>query len=376
MSNSSETVYQIALALIPQIGTKTARNLLAYTGSAEAVFKVNKTHLLKIPGIGTITADKLVTSKDEALRRAETELKFIEQHNVQAIFYTSPEYPNLLKQTDDAPIILYRKGTIRFQNRKTLSIVGTRKASPYGKNICEEIIKSLYDKGHNPIIISGLAYGIDICAHRAALKYGLDTVAVFGHGLERIYPATHRETAMQILNSGALITEFVSNARFERQNFLQRNRIIAGISEATLVVESGEKGGSLVTAEIANTYNREVFAIPGRIGDTSSAGCNYLIKKHKAYLAESADDIEYILGWDSTQLQKPVQQHLFIELSDNEKRIVNAIKSMDKPIIDGICKTAELTSAQVSALLLEMEFKGIIRNLPGKIFELTANFSE
>ncbi len=368
--------HRIALSLIPQIGVKTARTLIAYTGSAEAVFKENAAALLKIPGIGQFTADKIISHRADALARAYDELKFIEKHNIRPIFYTDEAFPFLLKQTEDAPLILYIQGDINFVNRKMLSIVGTRKATNYGKGMVEELVKYFAKTDINPIIVSGLAYGIDIHAHRTALKFGLDTVAVLGHGFDRIYPDTHGETAEQIRKSGgALMTEYLSFSRFDRQNFLQRNRIIAGLSEATLVAESGDKGGSLVTAELANSYNREVFAIPGRVGDANSAGCNSLIKKHKAYMIESAVDIEYILGWNTDLKKQVVQNQLFIEFSEDEKLIVKAIKEQDKPVIDQICKLAQLPPAKVSALLLELEFKGVVRNLPGKIFELSGNFN-
>ncbi len=361
--------YKIALSLFPKVGSKIAKNLVAYTGSPEAVFKEKYANLIKIPGVGSIIAGFINQSKAPALKRAKEEIEFIEKNNIRPYFYLDEDYPFLLKQAEDAPIMFYVKGKIDFRNRKILSIVGTRKATAYGKELCEKLIADLSVHGHNPIIVSGLAYGIDICAHKAALKNGLETVAVFGHGHDRVYPAAHRETARKIQNQGALLTEFMHGSSFDRQNFLKRNRIIAGLAQATLVVESAAKGGSLVTADIANSYNREVFAFPGRVGDASSAGCNALIKKHKAYMIESADDIEYILNWTSNEI-KPKQQQLFIELSVDEKRIVRAIQTEGKSMIDQICKQAQLPPAKVSALLLELEFKGAVRNLPGKLFEM------
>lgn len=369
----ADALYKVALSLIPKIGPKGGKNLLAYMGSLEAVFESPMAKFQKIPGIGDYLAGHISKHRAEALRKAETELDFVEQQNLHMSFYLDKDFPFYLKQTEDSPIVLYSKGKIDFRNRHLISIVGTRKASPYGKEICENLVKGLAAGDNNPIIVSGLAYGIDVCAHRAALKYGLDTLAVLGHGLNRLYPASHRETAEKIVNTGgALMSEFTSNSAFMRKNFLRRNRIIAGVSEATVVVESAKKGGSLVTAEIANSYNREVFAFPGRVGDKYSEGCNALIKKHKAYIIESAADIEYILPWSNAK-GEPKQKQLFVKLSKDEKSLTDVLKENRKANIDTICKTTGMPPAKTSAVLLELEFKGVVKNLPGKMFELARN---
>ena len=364
--------YKIALGLIPGIGPVTAKNIIAYTGGVEKVFSATKQELMRAEGVGEYAASQILKGKDY-FSQAEKEVKFINKNKITPLFYSDKNYPFLLKQCLDAPLMIFVKGDIDLNNRKIISIVGTRNATAQGKENCEQLIKSLSETNHNPIIVSGLAYGVDICAHKSALKYGLDTIAVFAHGFDKIYPAKHKKTASEIKEKGALVTEFTSGAKFERQNFLKRNRIIAGISHATVVVESAKKGGSLVTADIANSYNREVFAVPGRLDDKYSEGTNWLIKTHKAFLLQSANDIEYILNWEQTE--NVVQKSLFIEFSDEEKIIANILKQNNSMIIDEICKETGLTMSKVSSLLLEMEFKDAVRCLPGKIYELAGNIN-
>ena len=365
--------YKIALGLIPGLGPVTAKSVIAYTGSVEQVFSASKQELMKAPGIGEFTAKKIIEGRS-FVKDAENEVRFLSKNKIKALFYLDKDYPFLLKQCPDAPLMIFVKGNIDLNKRKIISVVGTRNATIQGKEICNKLIKDLSESGHNPVIVSGLAYGIDICAHKAALKYGLDTIAVFAHGFDRVYPTVHKKIASEIKGHGSIITEFISGSKFERQNFLRRNRIIAGLSQATVVVESAKKGGSLVTADIANSYNREVFAVPGRLDDSYSEGTNWLIKTHKAVLLQTAADIEYILNWEQSK-HKVNQKSLFIELSDDEKLIANILKKQDKPIIDDICKNTQLTMSKVSSLLLEMEFKGAVRSLPGKIYELTGSIN-
>ncbi|MCF6364964.1 MAG: DNA-processing protein DprA [Bacteroidales bacterium] len=371
--NNELLKYKIALGLIPGLGPVTAKSVISYTGGVKEVFEATKSQLMKAPGIGSFTASKVIEGKS-FLKQAEKEIRFIEKNKIKPVFYLDKDYPFLLKQCPDAPLMIFVKGNIDFNNRKIISIVGTRDATIQGKEICENLIKSLSETSHNPIIISGLAYGIDICAHKAALKYGLDTVSVFAHGFDKIYPANHKKTATEIKEKGALITEFISGSKFERQNFLRRNRIIAGLSQATVVVESAKKGGSLVTADIANSYNREVFAVPGRLEDKYSEGTNWLIKTHKAFLLQTAADIEYILNWEQSN-NKINQKSLFIELSEDEKELFKVLSQHKKIVIDEICKTLNMNMSKVSSLLLEMEFKGAVRSLPGKIYEPAGNIN-
>ena len=362
--------YKIALGQIPGLGPVNAKNLISYCGGIKEVFEADKQKLLKTPGIGKITTTSILQNK-HLLKDVEDEIKFITKNGINTRFYLDEDYPFLLKQCSDAPLMFFEKGTVSYENRKIISIVGTRNATQRGKEICNQLIKELADSRHNPIIISGLAYGIDICAHKSALKYGLDTVSVLAHGFDKIYPAKHKNIAAEIVKQGALITEFTKGAKFERQNFLQRNRIIAGLSHATVVVESAAKGGSLVTADIANSYNRDVFAVPGRLEDTYSEGTNWLIKIHKAFLLQSAKDIEYILNWE--QNINPKQKVLFVELSEDERKIAQILQKNGKTVIDNICKESGFNSAKASTLLLEMEFKDALRCLPGKVYELAGN---
>jgi len=361
-------IYQIALQLLPGIGPVTAKNLLAYTGSAQEALRQPKHKLMKIPGIGDHTADKILANK-EALKQAEKEIDFIQKNNINTYFYTDNDYPELLRHCPDAPIMLYAKGKLDVNNKKCISLVGTRRATKQGIERCEQLVKELKETGKDPVIVSGLAFGIDICAHKAAIKFGLPTIAVLGHGLNRIYPSDHEKIAHEIVENGCLITEFLSTSKFISKNFLQRNRIIAGISQATIIVESGEKGGSLVTADIANSYNRDVFAFPGRVNDKSSKGCNTLIKQNKAALIETAKDIEYIGGWERSVKEIMTSNEIFPETTKEEDLILKILKENGKVNIDIICRLAEMETSIVSSFLLALEFKNLVKSLPGKLYE-------
>lgn len=370
-NNDPDLIYKIGIGLIPKIGSISAKKLIAYCGSAQKVFKLSKKELMGVPGIGKILADEIV--KQKVLPIAEREIKFIQKYNVKTYYFTDPEYPNRLKHCEDGPIILFVKSNINinFNADKILSVVGTRKATDYGKNICEEIIGDLAKMGHSPIIISGLAYGIDITAHRAALKNGLQTIAVLGHGFSTIYPSAHKNTAKDIVNSGALVTDFESEAIFDRKNFLQRNRIIAGLSDATMVVESAPEGGAMITADIANSYNREVFAVPGNVWNNYSKGCNLLIKQNKAALIENATDIEYMLGWKINDGTKQKQLIInFDSFTSDEQKIINLLKEKGEESIDVIALITGIPVSKVLSSLLNLEFSGIIISKPGKVFAL------
>jgi len=363
--------YQIAIDMIPKIGSVNAKKLIAYCGGVEAVFNQNKRILTKIPGIGEILAHEIVSQK--VLEKAERDVEFITKHNISAHFYLDSDYPRRSRQCDDGPIVLFIKGSqnLNLNQKKIISIVGTRNISDYGKQVCESLINDLASRGHKPIIVSGLAYGVDICAHKSALKNELQTIAVLGHGLTTIYPIVHKSVAREIASTGALVTDFPSQTTFDRTNFIKRNRIIAGLSDATIVIESAEKGGSLITADIANSYNREVFAIPGQITQKYSKGCNMLIKQNKAALIESAMDLEFQLGWDSPKNpKKPEQTVLFPDLTDEEKSIMDVIRENGSEVIDTICLKTKLPVSKVSSLLLNLEFSGLIKCKPGKVFTL------
>ena len=361
-----ELLYQIGLTLIPGIGDITGKRLVSYCGGVEAVFSEKKAALLKIPGIGTATM-KSILSKS-VLNDAEKEIRFIDDYNIQTYFYLDENYPYRLKNCEDAPIMLYYKGSANLNASRVLSIVGTRKASIYGKKMCKEIIEDLKDL--NVLVVSGLAYGIDTHAHKNAVSQGVSTVGVLAHGLDRIYPATNRALAGKMLKNGGLLTEFRSKSNPDRENFPKRNRIVAGLCDAVLVVESALKGGALITAEIANSYNRDVFAIPGRTIDKYSEGCNFLVKTHRAALIQSAKDIKYILNWDADKNRKQIQKKIFIDLKPEEQKIVDLLKENEILGIDQISIHVKYPSSKTASILLNLEFQGVVQCLPGKVFKL------
>ena len=364
--------YQIALTLINGIGPKLARNLIAYLGSVEAVFSP-KSHFEKIPGIGEIMAAKLRgIDQNSILTRAEEEISFIARHKIKTAFFTDENYPERLTNCEDAPLLLYSKGDVNYDSVKAISIVGTRSASDYGKTLCEKLVKEIAERHPGTLIVSGLAYGIDICAHRAALKNGLPTVAVLAHGLDRIYPPTHRQTATEISKKGALLTEFMTGTNPDKPNFVRRNRIVAGLCDAVVVVESASKGGALITAGIGASYSRDVLAFPGRVGDEVSAGCNRLIKTNIAALIESLDDLEYALGWESpTNDNKATQGYLFkAPDTPEEKTIMDLLISEKEMNLNLISVNTGITIPKLSATLLDMEFKGMVKSRPGGLYKL------
>lgn len=366
-----ETLYKVAFSFLNGLGNINARKVIAYSGGIEAFFKEKKQNLLKVPGIGNHIIQKL--DRDSALREAENELRFIEENNIEVTFYLEENFPQRLLNCPDSPIILYYKGNVDFNASRVLSVVGTRKATEYGKENCNKLIKALASHVEKTIIVSGLAYGIDICAHKAAVKYNLPTLAVVGHGFHMMYPAQHRKYVEEIIQSGGgIITEFTSKSIIDPRHFVRRNRIIAGMADATLVMESARKGGSLTTAEIANSYNRDVFAFPGRVGDVYSQGCNHLIKTNQAHLIESVADLEYILGWENDDSKKDAfQAKMFVELSSEEELLISLLNKEEKLGIDMLSVKSNLPMSRVSSLLLKMEFEGLIRALPGKIYSLT-----
>ncbi|MDR1406383.1 MAG: DNA-processing protein DprA [Prevotellaceae bacterium] len=362
-------LYYIALGLVPGIGGTLAKRLIAKCGSAEAVFREKKALLQKVSGIGATIAHKI--TGQQVLQRAEKECAFLLKNNFHGLCYIDDKYPQRLAQCEDGPVVLFVNGTVDFNQTKILSIVGTRQATPYGLERCEAIVAQLAARGHAPVIVSGLAYGIDICAHKAALNNHLPTVAVMATGLDKIYPSLHHATAKQITaQEGALVTDFLSDTKPDRQNFVQRNRIIAGLADATLVVESGEKGGALITAGLALSYNRDVLAVPGRAGDPCSKGCNALIRSNRAALVENIADIEYALGWDPQEKEKAQQLSLFAPLSGEGKMIVETLKANPAATIDAICYATKIPMSRLSALLFKMEIDNLLRTLPGKRYEL------
>ncbi len=360
-----ELLYLLALQRIPNIGDISAKKLLRNLGSAENIFKEKKSNLLKIDGIGMLTLKELnnVSYMDEA----EAELKFIEKEGIEVFYFQEKGYPDRLKQCIDAPILLFQKGNIDLQRKKVISIVGARKVTTHGIAFCEKLVEDLAVL--NPVIVSGFAYGVDITAHKAAIKNGLQTIGCLAHGLDRIYPAVHAKYREQVEENGGFMTDFWNGAKFLPQNFLSRNRIIAGLSEATIVIESAEKGGSLVTADIANSYDREVFAVPGRPTDSQSKGCNNLLKQQKAQVLTSAADLIYMLNWD-LEKKKPQQQSLFTELPPDESKLFETLQKTGKCEMDFLAIESDLPTFRVASLLLNLELKGLVRPLPGKQFEI------
>ncbi len=357
----------IALSLLPNIGDILAKRLVSYCGSAENVFKEKKSALEKIPGIGHFYATAVQNTT--IFKKVEEELKFIEKNNIKAVYYLDKAYPKRLTHCEDGPIVLYYKGNADLNPEKIISIVGTREATDYGKDLTDKLIASIAP--YNATIVSGLAYGIDIHAHKAALENKLPTFCALAHGLDKIYPGMHKSVAERILESGAWLSDFTSNTLPNRENFPRRNRIVAGISDATIVIESKENGGSLITADIANSYNRDVFAFPGRVNDIHSIGCNNLIKQNKAALIQSATDVIQLLGWEQTQKTKQtIQKQLFVTLSSDEELLVNLLKDKEGINIDELSLLSKMPMSKVSAVLLTLEFSGIVKSLPGKIYRL------
>lgn len=366
MLSKNELRYMLALQRVPNLGDTSAKKLLQFVGSAEGIFKEKKSILLKIDGIGAIKLRDL--QSNGLLEEADDELKFIEDSGISCIYFKDKHYPDRLKHCLDGPILYFQKGNIDLGLRKMISIVGTRKVTPYGKKFCEQLIEELSPV--NPIIISGFAYGVDIIAHRAAMDCGLQTIACLAHGFDQIYPKVHKKYISRVEENGGFISEFWSSDAFDRTNFLKRNRIIAGMSEATVVIESAEKGGSLVTADIANSYSREVFAVPGRTLDSQSQGCNDLIKSQQARLLTCAADIVYMLGWKLDESKVKLRQtELFAELTEDEKKVFDYLKEKDKELLDSIALQCHIPTHRAATILLGMELKGVVRPLPGKLFQ-------
>ncbi|MBK1438955.1 DNA-protecting protein DprA [Parapedobacter sp. ISTM3] len=358
-------LHQIALTKVKGIGPILGRHLVSRFGNAEAVFSASKQELTTIPGIGGHLADAILHAG--ALHEAENELRFVEKHRIQVLFSGNKDYPKRLDECPDAPLLLYYKGCADLNAARMVSIVGTRNATSYGKAVCSEFIEALLP--YHTTVISGLAYGIDSFAHRNALTHGISTIGVLGHGLDRIYPAANREMAAKMLDCGGLLTEFPSGTKPDRQHFPMRNRIIAGLADVVIVVEAAAKGGALITAEIANTYNRDVCAFPGNLNQAFSAGCNYLIKTNRAHLITSVKDLAYLMNWEpEAKRTSSGQLELPISLGAPEQRVYDAIQAAGQMAIDDLLLKLQWPQSKLAITLLEMELKGVIAALPGKIY--------
>ncbi|MFD2551631.1 DNA-processing protein DprA [Bizionia sediminis] len=363
----NKLLHILALQHAAFIGDIKAKKLIQHCGSVEAIFKENKSHLLLIEGIGTNTIKDLHNKNH--FKAAEAEMHFILENNISCLYFQNPDYPKRLTQCIDSPILLFKVGQMDLTNPRVISIVGARKVTSAGMAFCNKLVEELAP--FNPVIVSGFAFGTDITAQKAAIKHELQTIGCLAHGFNQIYPKTHKKYMVDVEKNGGFFTDFWSSAPFERTNFLKRNRVIAGLSQATIVIESAEKGGSLVTADIANSYNRDVFAVPGRTTDSQSVGCNNLIKFQKAHLLSNPLDIPYMLNWELEPKQKPsVQKQLFVTLEPDEQVVFDYLQTKTREELDKIAIDCQLPTYKVASLLLNMELKGIIRPLPGKLFEI------
>ena len=361
-------LHRVALTFLKNIGPSSVKSLVSHFGGAEEVFKAPNAKWLKAYGIGGKRSE---VDRSEALSQAEQELQFVEKNGIEVIFYTDERYPKRLKNCHDSPALLYAKGNANFNVQRVVSIVGTRNATEYGKEQCRQLLEEL--QPYNVLVVSGLALGIDVIAHKECLKHNIPTAGVLGHGLDRMYPSQNRATAEKMMEHGALLTEYPSGTIPDREHFPQRNRIVAGMSDVTVVIEAAIGGGALITAEIANTYNRDVFAYPGRIGDEYSEGCNFLIRNNKASLLTGAADLAYILGWEKADGIAPPKEQLMlpIDLTADEQFIFEILQQHKTPVaIDDLTLKTNMPTSQLAMNLLNMEMQGYIRSLPGKTYKI------
>lgn len=364
--NEQELFYLLALLKIDGVGDIIGKKLLSSFGDASAIFSAKSSQLAAIDGVGTVLLKNL---KDKSVfEKAEKELSFIKNNKIDVSFFQDESYPDRLKHCIDAPILIFTAGNIDFKNKRLISIVGTRQITSYGTEFCRKLIEDLAPL--NPVIVSGFAYGVDIVAHQAAMDYNLQTIGVLAHGLNQIYPKSHKKYMARMEENGGFITEFWSDSNPDKEKFVRRNRIVAGMTEATIVIESADRGGSLITANMANEYNRDVFAVPGRVTDKFSQGCNSLIKTQKANVLTHAADLVYMLNWDIKEKPKSIQKQLFVELEPEEQKIYDFLQLNGKELLDSIAIQCDFPIFKMSSILINMELKGVIRPLPGKLFEV------
>jgi DNA processing protein len=363
--SDQDLFYLLALLKVDGVGDIMAKKLLSHCGNAEAVFSTKKNQIAAIDGIG---ASLLKNLQDKTVfEKAAKELEFINSNDIQVSFFQDENYPERLKHCFDSPVVIFSAGSINLQNKRIISIVGTRQITSYGTEFCKKLIEDLAPL--DPVIVSGFAYGVDIVAHQLAMENNLQTIGVLAHGLNQIYPKTHKKYVAKMEERGGFITEFWSSSNPDKENFVRRNRIVAGMTEATIVIESADKGGSLITANLANDYNRDVFAVPGRVTDKYSQGCNDLIKTQKAHVLSSAADLVYMLNWDLENKAKPIQKSLFVDLDPDEQKVYDFLLKNGKELLDMIALECDFPIFRISGILLNMELKGVIRPLPGKLFE-------
>lgn len=361
-----ELLYQIALTRIPLIGDVIIRKLLETFGSAGDIFRARRRELECIETVGSIRANAIRSFRD--FSEAEKEILFMERYGIRALFCTDPDYPQRLHHCYDSPVLLYFKGAASLNAKRMVSVVGTRRPSAYGRRICRQLTEEL--AAAQVTVVSGLAYGIDVLAHETALQAGTPTIGVLAHGLDRIYPAAHKGTAVAMMAQGGLLTDFMSGHLPDRQNFPKRNRIVAGICDATVVIESGLQGGSLITADLASGYHRDVFCIPGRADDPLAAGCNHLIKNNKAMLITGAADVLQMMGWEEKSKPAAVQRELFLQLSDNEQKLLLLFREKSPRHVEELYLLTGLTGSQVAEALFRLEMQTVLKSLPGQRYEL------
>lgn len=363
---SDEKIYQLALHLTNGLGSVLIRQLIAHFGSAQKIFQANLKSLTRVNGIGEATARIILQKK--GFIEAEKELKKLETTGGQLLFYTDPEFPSRFKSLYDAPALIYGKGNFNLNEGRFVGIVGTRKATDYGKNTCEQIVEGLANQGIT--IVSGLAYGIDIATHRACLKNRVPTLGVMATGIDLIYPSTHAKTAQEMQANGGILTEYPLGTKPDFMRFPARNRIIAGLSDAIIVVEAADKGGALITAEYANNYNRDVFAVPGNLTNSYSTGCNQLIRTHKAQIFTGVNDLLDALSWLPSSSTPSVPPPLPEHFTQDESTVVALLRQKGEMPIDELGWESNISAGKLATLLLNLELQGFIRSLPGKRFGL------
>ena len=363
---TTQLLYQIALTQIPNIGAVQAKQLVEHFGDAMSIFKASKKEISSIEGIGEIKA-KAIKSFDD-FKAAEEEISFCQKHHISTLFLTDIDYPKRLLHCYDAPTMLFYRGNADLNTTKIISIIGTRTNTDYGKQVTEQLIEGL--QGHNTLIVSGLAFGIDAIAHKAAIQNGLPTVGVLAHGLDSIYPSQHKSLAKEMLVNGGLLTEFTKHTKADKHNFPRRNRIVAGMADATIIIETQAKGGSMITAELAYNYNRDLFAVPGKITDQKSIGCLKLIQQNKAVLLTDVTQLIEAMGWETKPYKVKKQRELFIELTADERIVVDILTVKDIVSIDEIYRQSGFSSSSIAAAILGLELQGLLILLPGKMYRL------
>lgn len=371
MSAEQTYIDLLALRYIPGIGPVLAKTLIAYIGETGKIFSTKKSHLQKIPGIGEKTIDNLLKHATEVREKAEAQWEDLEKKNIRVLHYLEDKYPKRLKQCTDGPLLLFYKGKTDFNHPKTLAVVGTRRMTDYGRKMIHKLVEDL--QAFDIQFISGLAFGVDACVHQECVKKEIQNLAVLGHGLHTLYPPEHRKLAEKIQENGAILSEYTTDDDFNKENFPERNRLIAGMADATIVIETGLKGGSIITAHLAAGYHRDVMALPGRAGDPLSEGCNALIKENLAAMIENATDVIKLMGWqnESPTKAKVIQRQLFVELEPEEKTIMDVLYQRETLSIDDLSSASQLSIGETAVNVLQLELKGLVTQLPGSMVKLS-----